>query len=248
MRITILLAGILLASSLAHAEGEAGSMADALANGHAALSFRLRYEGVDDAALADEAAAVTLRSRLSWQSAVYRGLRAVVEVDDVRAPVENYNSTVNGRTSRPIVADPPGTDLNRVALEWRSGATQVAIGRQRINLDNQRFIGGSGWRQNEQTFDGVTLQTQVAKRVDLSYGYLYQVNRVYGPDNGTQVAEWHGRVHLFRARIDAGVAGNVSAFSYLMDLHNAAAQSTATTGLLWTANPAVGGGWSLPDC
>jgi hypothetical protein len=160
--------------------------------------------------------------------------------------VEDYNSTTNGRTTRPIVADPVGTDLNRAAIEWQSGTTLVAVGRQRINLDNQRFIGGSAWRQNEQTFDGATASTRIGSRVEFSYGYVYQVNRVYGPDDGTQAAEWHGRIHLLHARYDAGKAGRLTAFSYLMDLHNASGQSTGTTGLLWTVAPELGAGWSLP--
>jgi hypothetical protein len=246
MKAPILLTGALLAANSAHAEGEAKSAADALAGGRANLSFRLRYEGADDAGLARQATAATLRSRVTWQSAACRGFRALVEIDDVRAPVEDYNSTANGRTSWPTVADPTGTDLNRAVLEWQSGTTQIAAGRQRINLDNQRFIGGSGWRQNEQTFDGVTARARIAKRLDLTYGYLYQINRVYGPDNGTQAAEWHGQVHLFRAHFDAKTAGQVTAFSYLMDFHNAAAQSTTTTGLLWTGSPSLGGSWSLP--
>jgi len=149
MKAPILLTCALLIANSAHAEGEAKSPADALACGRAKLSFRLRYEGVDDAGLARQATAATLRSRVTWQSAAYRGFRILIEIDDVRAPVEDYNSTANGRTSWPIVADPTGTDLNRAVKEWQSGTTQIAAWRQRINLDNQRFIGGpAGARTN----------------------------------------------------------------------------------------------------
>ena len=33
--------------------------------------------------------------------------------------------------------------------------TTVTLGRQRIVLDDHRFVGNVGWRQNEQTFDAI---------------------------------------------------------------------------------------------
>lgn len=250
MKTYVVLGSVLLVASGAATAADVAPPADnvaaALSGGQAHLSFRLRYEDVDDAAFASSAAAVTLRSRVSWQSAAYQGLRAVVEIDDLRALVDDYNSTTNGKTTRPIVADPRGTDINRAALEWTLGATQVAVGRQRVVLDNQRFVGNSGWRQNEQTFDGITLRSKAVAKLELSYAYLYNVNRVYGPDNGAQAAEWHGRVHLFNVRLDAGRAGTLTAFAYLMDFHNAATNSNATTGVLWSGSAAVAPGWSVP--
>ena len=249
MKSSILLGSLLFAlaaQAVADDGAPAASAVAALANGQAHLSFRLRYEDVDDAAFARPAEALTLRSRLTWQSGAYEGWHAVLEVDDVRAPVDAYNSTANGTVNRPIVADPTGTDLNRAALEWSGGETRVSLGRQRVVLDNQRFIGNSGWRQNEQTYDGVVASNRSLHGVELTYGYLYNVNRVYGPADGSQAAEWHGRVHLLNARVDAGRAGSVTAFGYLMDLHNAAAQSNATAGVLWTGSVPVASGWSMP--
>jgi hypothetical protein len=246
MKRSALLALAMLAAASARADDGAASIAEALTGGEAHVGVRLRYEGVDDGGVALDASAVTARTRLTWQSAPVGHVRAVLEVDDVRAAVEDYNSTSHGRTSRPIVADPTGTDLNRAALEWSSGTTQVAVGRQRLNWDDQRFIGSAAWRQNEQTFDGLTAHTRLAQRLDLSAGYLYQVNRVYGPENGSQAAEWHGQIELLRADWDARSAGHFIAFQYRMALHNALEQSTATTGLLWTATPHLPGDWTLP--
>jgi Alginate export len=224
----------------------ATTIAEAVTGGKAQLSLRLRHESVDDDALATNAAALTLRTRLTWQSASLHGFSLALEADDVRAIVKDYNSTTNGRTSRPIVADPIGTDLNRAALEWQRGAHRASVGRQRIVFDNHRFIGNVGWRQNEQTYDGVLLRTTALPRTEFGYAYVYNVNRIYGPHGGSQLADWHGDVHFFNAKFSAGAAGSVAAFAYLMDFSNAAAQSNATYGAVWSGSPTLGGEWKLP--
>jgi hypothetical protein len=56
---------------------------------------------------------VTLRTRLAWSSAAYRGLALAVEADDVRALRDGtYDSTANGVPGRPVIADPEGTEVN----------------------------------------------------------------------------------------------------------------------------------------
>lgn len=46
--------------------------------------------------------------------------------------------------------------------------TWLTIGRQRMNLDDQRFVGSSNWRQNEVTFDAMG----VANGIKDPYGSL----------------------------------------------------------------------------
>jgi len=75
------------------------------------------------------------------------------------------------------------TALNRLQLTYASGYdTKFTIGRQRIQIGNQRFIGNSGWRQHEQTFDAVSAVNTSIPDLTLTYAYLYRVNRVNGPD------------------------------------------------------------------
>ena len=92
-------------------------------------------------------------------------------------------ASLNGKTTYPIVNDPEVTELNRLQLTWTpSAAFSTVIGRQRVILDDQRFVGNVGWRQDEQTFD--------AARVDLAHGrfkatyvYISKVNRIFGVMN-----------------------------------------------------------------
>ena len=53
-------------------------------------------------------------------------------------------------------------------------------GRQRITLDDHRFIGNVGWRQNEQTFDSVRVTTNLIPDLKLDYSYIWEVQRIFG--------------------------------------------------------------------
>lgn len=224
-----------------------GSITSAILAGKPTLAFRLRDEAVSDDALTRDAEAVTLRTRLGWQSGAFAGVRAALEIDDIRAIVDRYNAVSTGDPTRPIVADPEGTELNVAALTWTGSAESVGVGRQRIVLDDQRFVGTSGWRQNEQTCDAVQLRTKRLPHTEIAYVYVADVNRPYGPDgSAAQAADWHGDSHLVNAKFDARSWGTVAAFVYLLRFDNAAAQSNDTYGLRWTDTIEGSRGWAFP--
>ena len=56
------------------------------------------------------------------------------------------------------MGDPETTELNQAYLSFRGGETILSAGRQRLVLDNARFVGEGAWRQNQQTFDALTAQ------------------------------------------------------------------------------------------
>lgn len=212
------------------------TLADAIVGGETHLDFRYRLESVDQEPFADDALASTLRSRLSYRTREWRGWGAFAEVDNttVLGDDEAYNSTTNGVTDRPTIADPEYTELNQAYVQFQSGTFTAIGGRQRITLDNQRFIGAAAFRQNEQTFDALTLKSTTIKGVTLHYSYIANDNRVYGPDEGSQSANFHGPIHALNSKVDLGAFGAVSAFGYLLDIENAPAASSQTYGALWT--------------
>ncbi len=211
------------------------------------LQFRLRVESVDEAAFRETATATTLRTRLTWTSERNRGWQAAVEVDDIRAlDQDSYNSTVNSQTIRPVIPDAVDTELNRAVLEWKQPQFDLALGRQRLVLDNQRFIANVGWRQNEQTVDGAVLRWHPANKGELTLAWITNVNRVFGPRSGTQAANWHGDTVIVHGKSDFGRLGTLSAFWHGLDFDNAASSSVSTAGLLWTGVAKPGGGWQLP--
>jgi len=225
------------AASTAPAYG-AETFADALREGDAIIDLRARYESVEQGGFAEEADALTNRLRAGFQTAPLKGTAFLAEgviVDDL---VEDYNSTTNGQTEYPVVADPADfTAINRLALINKSlDRTTLTFGRQRIIHDDQRFVGNVGWRQNEQTFDALRAQWGSTKlKTDLTYAA--QVNRVFGPDSPQ--GEWKGDVVLANFAYTLPV-GTLALFDYYLDIDGVAAASTNTVGLKLAGSKPVG--------
>jgi hypothetical protein len=186
------------------------------ANAHAEvkpiLDTRLRYESVEQDGVAQTAEAMTLRARLGFESGKIAGTALLAEGEFVRPIVEDYNSTTNDNSGYPVVADPRSSELNRLQLTNSSlPLTTVTIGRQRIVLDDQRFVGDVGWRQNEQTFDALRVVNKSVPHLTLDVTYLNQVNRVFGRDSAQ--GRYHGNSLLANASYDTA-SGKLTAFAY----------------------------------
>lgn len=210
------------------------TIADAIAAGKLIFETRARLENVDQRGIANEANAATLRTRLGWETGEWRGLRGLLEFEDVRrlGPI-HYNvaipgpggASLNGMTTYPIVNDPEVTELNRFQVSWTTNPTvQVTLGRQRILLDDQRFVGNVGWRQDEQTFDAAKVDF-AAGNLRATYAYINQVNRILG-----ELRDWKSDSHLVNATWTLSEAARLQAFHYALDFSNGAASSSATTG------------------
>lgn len=223
------------------------SLLGAVRSGTFRLGLRYRLETVADDAFAEDAVASTLRTTLAYETAGWRGLSLLVEAEDVTAiPDDDLYANAgagglgNGVTDRPVVADPDLTEINQLRLRWQGARdTSLTAGRQEILLGDERFVGPSGWRQNHQSFDAVRLATGALPRTTLDYGYLWSVQRVFGDER-----EVEG--HLLWAPVDAGAAGTVTPYAFLLDFEApaAAASSGATFGTEWTgARDAAGVAW-----
>ncbi len=210
--------------------------------------LRYRHEQVRDEAFARDARADTLRLRLGYQGEFRDGLSAGIELEGVAAADARFNSTANGRAGYPVVADPDGLELNQAWLRWRIDHAGTTIGRQRLLLDNQRFIGNVGWRQNEQTFDAVVVDATPRNNISLRYAWLDRVHRVSGDGARDPLArERRLDAHLANASWKGG-AGTVVGYGYWLEDEDVAAASTRTLGLRWTGSRPLGGatlGWSL---
>jgi len=230
----LLLAG---AASTAPAYG-AETFTDALREGDAIIDLRARFESVEQGGFAEEADALTNRLRAGFQTAPLKATSFLAEgvvVDDL---VDDYNSTTNGQTAYPVVADPADfAAINRLSLTNKSlDRTTLTFGRQRIIHDDQRFVGNVGWRQNEQTFDALRAQWGSTKvKTDLTYAS--QVNRVFGPDSPQ--GKWEGDVVLANFSYALPV-GTLALFDYYLDIDGVAAVSTNTVGVKLAGSKPVG--------
>jgi hypothetical protein len=161
-----------------------------------------------------------LRSRLSFTSATYKGISFLAELDNVSyIGDDDFNSTENGETQYPVVADPKGTQMNQLWLKYAYRELAGLYGRQRINYGRQRFIGGVAWRQNEQTYDGFRGTWAGSHGLSLDAAYVYQVNRIFGPDDGpVQPAQLEGDNYFVHGDWKVNEDHSLSAFAYILDV------------------------------
>jgi Alginate export len=224
-----LAAPVILLGTAANAE-TADSLSEMISKGDASANFRYRYENVDQDAIDKSSSASTLRSRLTLTTAAWQGLSGKLEVDNVWGlGADNYNSTENGQTDRPVIADPTGTSLNQLWLQYASDAVEATAGRQRILHGNQRFVGGVAWRQNEQTYDGLRVKVDALDNLSIDASYVYEINRIFGPDDGANPAQLSGDNFLLRADYKPNEQHSLAAYAYLLDIDDDSPYSDGRT-------------------
>ena len=182
------------------------------------LNFRYRFENVDQNGIAKDANASTLRSRLRFQSGAVNHFSLNAEVDNVSTIGANdYNdaSGYHNKTGYPVVADPTGTSLNQLNVQYKDETTTATLGRQRINLGNQRFVGGVAWRQNEQTYDGVRGKYAFNDALSADYSYIYYVSRIFGPDGPKRGLD--GKFNFLNLNYQLNKDHKLTGFAYLLD-------------------------------
>ncbi len=235
------LATLLLQSLPALAED---SLADAVKNGKSHAQFRLRYEESDDSVNRD-AEAVTLRSRIGYETADYKGFRVLVEVEDVAiVGADDYAPETGGYAA---IADPDETELNRAQITY-TGIENLTLtaGRQRMNFDNQRFIGAVGWRQDEQTFTALRADYSFGDEVTVSYAFQ---DRVFGI---MRRLDHDVRNHLLNISWSGAPLGKLVGYGYFLEDEDAAFASNDkdndTVGLRYeggSQGEALGLNWKL---
>lgn len=221
---------------------QAQTLLTAIDSGRPIINLRLRYEDVDQSNRTQEAQALTFRARLGYQTGVYYGFSALADFDWVQHLGSHaYFDTVKGASATyPTVPDPDLTALNRAQLSYAFLAaggtaatdTTVAFGRQRILFGDQRFIGNAGWRQHEQTYDAISVANTSLPKTALTYAYVGQVNRVFGPNSIAQLGQFGSRSHLFNALYTGFLPlVKLEGYLYLLDLKNAPKLSTTAFGI-----------------
>jgi hypothetical protein len=207
------------------------------------VEARLRYEGVDQPAL--DADAVTMRIRAGAEFRMSQ-LSLLVEGEGTMGIANEYNAfpfpEAEGqrRLGHSVVADPMNVELNRLQFAWRDGGNAITIGRQRINLDDQRWVGSVGWRQNEQTFDAVRGEAKFGP-VSLDGTWAIGQRSIFGVDAGPRQS-MDGNFFFAGAGVKAGPV-TVKGFAYLLDYDEPffLANSSKTFGLRATGSFKLGG-------
>lgn len=194
------------------------------------IDARLRYETVDQAGLATETSeAVTARLRAGLQAST-GPFSAMVESEGTLAVVGSYYDGLHGATTRPLIADPQTISLYRAQIQYKTKALALTAGRQRIALDDERFVGNVGFRQNAQTFDAVRLEWTGLAKLKLDLAYAWNVRTIWGVDGtGARPRSIDGDNVLANLSYVTGI-GTFSGFAYLVDQNESAVQGYRLSG------------------
>ena len=195
--------------------------------GQVKFDLRYRYENVhitNDLPV-KTANANSLRLRAGYLTPEFFNLQAYVEYEGNLAMQEDYNSLRNGLNNYEIVADPQEQELNQFWLSYKGiPDTLIKGGRQRINLDNQRFIGNDSWRQMEQTFDSVLISNQSIENLTLNFIYIGQVQSVISTERPIELP-------ILNFSYQYGRFSTLTGYAYWLADYDNAENSTQTYGV-----------------
>jgi hypothetical protein len=158
-------------------------------------------------------------------------LGAYLEMTGVHALDYNYDSTNNGKILYDKVVDPRQSRLTQSYLDIKpTNNLTLRIGRQMLNLDNQRFIGAVGWRQMPQTFNAYALSYKGGKKLNLTLAYVTQINRIFADPKKMKIITKSVVLH---SSYKASNAFTLTNYAYLLSsMHN-------TYGIALTGKPRI---------
>lgn len=226
IRLTIAACPALLGAQVAHAD--APPVFGAPVDMGSGFSFdpigdmRLRWEDVSQPVKNLSADAVTMRLRAGGEIRhAPSHLSLLVEGEGNLALDTSYNAfpyalpaSSQYRPTHSVIADPQNVGLNRAQVQYKDKHLSLTVGRQVISLDDQRWVGASAWRQNEQTFDAVR-GTVALGPVALDATYSDSQRSIYGGDGGPRVS-YSGRFTFLGASVGSKYL-TVKGFAYLLD-------------------------------
>jgi len=181
------------------------------------VDVRLRDEYVSQDGFTEDANAETLRARLGFETGKVDDTSLLAEGSFNLALDRRYrpDNSVPTYTQYPVVGDPADYAVSRLQLTNTAlPSTTLILGRQVINLDDQRFVGAAAWRQSEQTLDAVrAISTAGDLTIDLTFSNKF--HRTSGVDSpqGT----YKGRMVLANVGYSLGSLGKLIGFAYLLD-------------------------------
>ncbi|MDP6207965.1 MAG: hypothetical protein QGG01_06645, partial [Roseibacillus sp.] len=114
--------------------------------GRFGINERLRYESTDAEGGFDDDG-ISYRIRYSYTTPDFSGLSGMVEGETLTSIDGGFNTLDRAGL---------GTEVNQLWAQYADeDYGKIKLGRQIYTLDDHRFIGHVGWRQNIQTFDAV---------------------------------------------------------------------------------------------
>ena len=157
--------------------------------------LRTRYQYLDIDALSsrkvnslDPASIITNRTNLNFSAKLFEleGLNAEMELNAVNDFGSQYGdgtqidkhvpAKVRGSNKAGEVAE---AKISQANISYTNSGTTGLVGRKTVNIDNQRWVGSVGWKQNFQTLDLALLAYATEdKAFNIMAAYVYGVNAI----------------------------------------------------------------------
>ena len=197
----------------------------------------MRYENVDQEGYQSTAAtapklktgeAFTLRSLIGWQTASFKNFSFGVQLTDVHEFTDDFHdrrdnqpehnngtgSSSLDKRQYPNIVDPGYTDINQLYVDWTGiNNTKLRLGRQQLNLDNVRFIGDIGFRQNMQVFDGISVLNKSIPNTEIFAAHFGKVRQIT-----TKLRD--GNIDILNAKYKISPTESLIGYGYFIDVEN----------------------------
>jgi hypothetical protein len=134
----------------------------------------------------------------------YSDFSAYVEFEDVR-------DMFGIDDEEGLIPDPEVTEVEQGFLQYKNDHITGKAGRQVITLDNHRFVGHVGWRQDRQTFDAARVQFMPTDNLSVDLSYLWKRNRIFA-----ETADADSDDVLINVGYVTPI-GNIIGYGYLLD-------------------------------
>jgi len=231
---------LLITGAMAIADSVAGE-SDGNPSSGFVVDLRYRYAGIETAGYAQPATANTLRATVGYLWSFAPSWNAYAEGTRVYGLFgDDYNTGANGKTALPSEGDPPSSEISGAWLEYNDGTASARVGRQYVNLDNQRFFTSGMWRQNPQSFDALSIGWRLDGGTTLRYVYLNNVTRSVGHDYpDSNQSAWSLEGHLVHAE-QALPVGTLVGYGYFIKNGTQPKYSWRTQGLRWIGSRTLG--------
>ncbi|MBL8516770.1 MAG: alginate export family protein [Betaproteobacteria bacterium] len=165
------------------------TFADALRNGRFEAQVRPRLNRIHEARKPERADAVTARVIAGWKSAPFHGLRLAAElIHSDRIGPRRFNDNPREVSPYPLLPDPRFSGINQAWVDWSGEFANIRIGRQRLRLDNERFVSDNDFRQVPQMFTGAALRGRLGAEAEWRAGRFTRLRGTRGVESDIKLS------------------------------------------------------------
>lgn len=197
----------LLLPALSHG---AETLSEALKEISVSGNFNLRYEDVDNSTITSDR--LSLRSRITLTTGSIGRFSAVAGFEDVRniLGIDDSSPSQNA-IGVTLINDAEVTEIDQAYIQYKTDSVTAKLGRQVLELDNNRMIGAAPWRQDRRTMDALRIQFKPMSNIVIDASYVYIYNQ--GP---AEVNDRDANTFLLNGSYNTNL-GKLVAYAYLLD-------------------------------